>query len=142
MFGGGLQMYMYCIIRAAEDECEVKIYSDKKITWLCIKSSILPTELKVFQFSDPTQKVWIKCLQIKLRAYANISCHVFNVLNDMAETNVRFCLLIIYFILWSIYDYHRHIITLDWRLLLNALLHSVFPNSLHNSWRNDAVRFI
>ena len=28
---------------------------------------------------------------------------------------------------------HRHIITLDWRLLLNALLHSVFPNSLHNS---------
>ena len=32
MFGGGLQMYMYCIIRAAEDECEVKIYSDKKIT--------------------------------------------------------------------------------------------------------------
>ena len=38
--------------------------------------------------------------------------------------------------------YHRHIITLDWRLLLNALLHSVFPNSLHNSWRNDVVRFI
>ena len=33
---------------------------------------------------------------------------------------------------------HRHIITLDWRLLLNALLHSVFPNSLHNSWRNDS----
>ena len=29
---------------------------------------------------------------------------------------------------------HRHnIITLDWRLLLNDLLHSVFPNSLHNS---------
>ena len=112
MFGGGLQMYMYCIIRAAEDECEVKIYSDKKITWLCIKSSILPTELKVFQFSDPTQKVWIKCLQIKLRAYANISCHVFNVLNDMAETNVRFCLLIIYFILWSIYDYIFQVIGL------------------------------
>ena len=112
MFGGGLQMYMYCIIRAAEDECEVKIYSDKKITWLCIKSSIRPTELKVFQFIDPTQKVWLKCLQIKLRAYANISCHVFNVLNDMAETNVRFCLLIIYFILWSIYDYIFQVIGL------------------------------
>ena len=37
---------------------------------------------------------------------------------------------------------HRHIITLDWRLLLNAPLPSVFPNSLHNSWRNDAAVFI
>ena len=40
------------------------------------------------------------------------------------------------------YQNYRHIITLDWRLLLNALLYSVFPNSLHNSWRNDAVGFI
>ena len=75
-------------------------------------SSILPTESKVFQFSDPTQIAWITCLQIKLRVYANISCHVFNVLNDMAETNVRFCLLIIYFILWSIYDHIFQVIGL------------------------------
>ena len=25
VFGGGLKMYMYCIIGAAEGECEVKI---------------------------------------------------------------------------------------------------------------------
>ena len=48
-----------------------------------------------------------------------------------------------FFIYAYIYIYiYRHIITLDWRLLLDAPLPSVFPNSLHNSWRNDAVVFI
>ena len=35
--------------------------------------------------------------------------------------------------LYNMSKFHRHIITLDWRLLFNALLPSVFPNSLHNS---------
>ena len=85
-------------------------------------SSILPTESKVFQFSDPTQIAWITCLQIKLRthflsgsAYAKTSWHIFNFMANIQlepETNVWFRSLIIYLMLWSIYDYILQVIGL------------------------------